>query len=112
MIEKILLDYLNEKADVPVYMEEPKDHPKRYAILEKTTGSEENFIFTSTFALQSYAESKYQAATLNDRLKKIMLDKEADIPDVSSVSYGGDYDYTDNTKKQYRYQMVLIVTHY
>lgn len=112
MIEKNLLDYLNEMSDVPVYMEKPKNHPKRYAILEKTASSEENFVFTSTFALQSYAESLYQAALLNDRLKTIMLNKEADIPDVSSVSLSGDYNFTDNSTKEYRYQMVLIIVHF
>lgn len=113
MIEETILKYLNDKADVPVYMEEPKSHPKRFAVLEKTGGGGgENFIFTSTFALQSYAESKYQAAFLNKKLKQIMLDRAADIPGVSRISYGGDYGYTDPQTKQYRYQMVLIVTHY
>ena len=112
MIEKTILDYIKKKIDVPVYMEVPKTPPKRFIVIEKTGGSGENFIYTSTFAVQSYAESKYQAAALNDKVKGIMLDEEADIPDVSAVDYGGDYDYTDNTTKQYRYQLVLIITHY
>lgn len=35
MIEKTVLDYLNRKLDVPVYMEVPEKPEKEYVVIEK-----------------------------------------------------------------------------
>ena len=105
MIEKIVLDYLNEILEVPAYMEMPQQQPDRFVIIEKTGGSRENHINSATFALQSYAESKYLAASLNEEVKAAM-DKITELNTVSKSEYNTDYDYTDTAKKKYRYQAV------
>lgn len=109
MIEKIILDYLNGKLDVPVYLEKPASVPERYVVFEKTGSSRENFINSATIAIQSYAESMYEAANLNEKVKEAM-DSIVSLPSVSKSRLNGDYNFTDTTKKQYRYQAVYDLT--
>lgn len=105
MIEKIILAYLNKVLDVPVYMECPAQKPDRYVLIEKTGGSEKHHIQTATLALQSYAESLYQAAVLNELLKSAMRDSIT-LSQISKAALNSDYNYTDTDKKEYRYQAV------
>ena len=105
MIEKIILDYLNEKLDVDVYLERPEKAPTRYVLLEKTGGSRENYINSATVAIQSYAESMYEAASLNETVKKAM-DEIIMLPSVLSSKLNSDYNFTDTARKEYRYQAV------
>lgn len=105
MIEKIVLDYLNKTLSVPAYMEKPTSPPEKYALLEKTGGSSENYIKSATFALQSYAGSLFDAATLNEEVKAAM-DRIVILNEVMSSELNSDYNFTDTTKKGYRYQAV------
>lgn len=110
MIEKVLLDYLGTALSVPVYMEVPEEPPERYVLLEKTGGSRENHIESATFAIQSYAESLYEAAGLNERVKETM-DGIAALDSVFSSKRNADYNFTDTAKKKYRYQAVYNLTY-
>ena len=110
MIEKILLDYLNRELDVPVYMEKPSDKPSRYVLIEKTSGGIENYVNSATIVIQSYAESMYQAAFLNETIKKVMEGIIA-LDAVSKARLNSDDNYTDTSKKQYRYQAVYDVVY-
>lgn len=105
MIEKIVLQYLNTMLDVPAYMEMPEEPPPQFVLVEKTGSSTENHIESATLALQSYAGSLYLAAELNEKVKKAM-DNIAALTDISSSKRNADYNYTDTTRKQYRYQAV------
>lgn len=105
MIEKILLDYLNNTLSVSAYMEKPANPPEKYVLLERTGGSSENYIKSATFALQSYADSLFDAATLNEEVKAAM-DNIVVLNEVMSAELNSDYNFTDTTKKQYRYQAV------
>ena len=105
MIEKIVLDYLKEVLNVPVYMEKPQEMPTQFVLIEKTGSSEENFILSATIALQSYAESLYLAAELNEKVKKAMNDIIV-LNTVSKSKLNTDYNFTDTAKKLYRYQAV------
>ncbi|MEI3522518.1 MAG: hypothetical protein V8Q40_16595 [Anaerosacchariphilus sp.] len=51
MIETTVLDYLSDKLDVPVYMEEPEKPPKQYVIIEKTGSGRKNYINSAMLAL-------------------------------------------------------------
>ena len=53
MIEIVLLSYLKEVLSVDVFMEIPPNPPETYVRIEKTGSSEEEYIETATFALQS-----------------------------------------------------------
>lgn len=105
MIEKIVLDYLSGSLSVPVHTEKPEKPPKEYVLIEKTGSSKENFINSATIAIQSYAESLYKAAALNEEVKATM-DNIIVLDSISGAKLNTDYNFTDTTKKQYRYQAV------
>lgn len=105
MIEKIVLDYLNDVLTVPAYCEKPERPPERYVLIEKTGGSEENYINSATITLQSYAESLTGAAKLNEEVKSVMKDIVL-LNSIGKSKINTDYNYTDTTKKQYRYQAI------
>ena len=111
MIEKTIIDFLTTKLTVPVYMEETTDAPGSFVLIEKTGSGREDFILASTFAFQSYAESLYGAALLNESLKKA-IDELIVLDDIGQVRLNSDYNFTDTTTKRYRYQAVYDITHY
>lgn len=111
MIEKIILDYLTAELSVPVYMEVPEARPLSFVVIEKT-GSHNNFhISTATIATQSYAETMYKAASLNEAVKAAMSDI-IELDSICKCSLNSDYNYTEADAMQYRYQAVFDVTHY
>lgn len=113
MIEVTILDYLKSILSVPVYMVKPKDNlPSCFYVLEKTGGAQENHINSSTFVVQSYADSMYQAASLNESVIDVMLNRLIELGDIASVKLNSDYNFTDTTTKWYRYQAVFDITHY
>lgn len=112
MIEKTIFDYLTtELAPVPVYMELPRHKPGTCVVIEKTGSGRGNHINSATIAVQSYAPSMLAAAQLNETVKTAM-DAAVQLPDVSASRLNSDYNYTDTTTKEYRYQAVYDVTHY
>lgn len=111
MIEKILLKHLNDSLDVPCYMEKPEPSPDKFVRIEKTGSSNSNYIDTVTLAVQSYASSLLDAATLNEDVK-IALREFLKSNQVAAVNILSDYNFTDTTKKKYRYQAVVNITYY
>lgn len=111
MIETIILNYLSEKLSVPVRMEEEPNLPEEYVILEKTGSGITNFINRATVAIQSYSNSLYDAAQLNEKVKEAM-DHITDLDDISRCELNTDYNYTDTSRKKYRYQAVFDIVHY
>lgn len=110
MIEKILLDYLISKH-MTVYMEQPKVKPDTFYLMEKTAGGQTDKVSTSTIVIQSYADTLYNAALMNEAIKLVMSEA-IELDEVTRVELNSDYNYTDPTTKQYRYQAVFVVTHY
>ncbi|MBE5852263.1 MAG: hypothetical protein E7299_04825 [Lachnospiraceae bacterium] len=111
MLEIILLRYFKKNMEVPAFMETPEKEPKRYILLEKTGGSMENHICYATIAVQSYAESMYEAAVLNEEVKGVILNGFVRLPEISKVKLNTDYNFTDTTKKKYRYQAIYDITY-
>lgn len=112
MIEKTLLDYLNAAhLSATVYMEQPKEKPAAFFLLEKTGSTKTNHVVESNFAVQSYGATLYEAATMNEEIKAAIAEAIT-MDEVSRVSLNGDYNFTDNTTKDYRYQAVFVITHY
>ena len=111
MIEKVILDYLTVNASVPVRMMRPETPPEKYIMLEKTGSSVSNHITTSTFAVQSYAPTLFEAAELNEEVKDLMDDIIV-LPEISNAKLAADYNFTNAATKQPRYQAVYDITHY
>lgn len=113
LIEEIIQTYLAENVDVPVYMEIPKkDFPSNFYVVEKTSGTEVNHIYNSTFAIKSYAASLYDAAMLNQILIYKMLYGLITLPEIIKVDLNSNYNFTDTQEKRYRYQAVFDIAHY
>ena len=110
MIAKTLLDFLSEKLTVPVVMEAPKQKTG-YVLIDQTGSSRTNHITTTTLALQSYGSTLYNAMLLNNDVAEAM-EEFAELGEVTHVELQTDYNFTDTTTKQYRWQAVYQITHY
>lgn len=111
MIEKIILNHLTKSLNVPVLMEERVGLPSAYVIIEKVGGGESNHISRATVAVQSYGKSLHDAAELNEKVKEAM-GRIAELDDVSRCELNSDYNYTNTTKKKYRYQAVFDLVYF
>lgn len=111
MIEIIVKEYLSKQLEIEVVTERSDAKMKKYLLIEKTGSSRKNFIDTATITIRSYAESMYEAAALNERVKKAM-DDIAVLSNVSKSELNSDYNFTDTTKKEYRYQAVYDITYF
>lgn len=113
MIEKTLYKFLVASGlDAPVYTEIPKEPPSSFYLIEKTGSSMNNHIYSSTFAIQSYGTSLFESISMNEALKKVMLEGFIADPLVSSIELNSDYNFTDLEEKRYRYQAVFDIIHY
>ncbi|MBC2575218.1 hypothetical protein [Peptostreptococcus canis] len=111
MIELVIKKYLDENLKIPVFMEHQNKEPKRFVIFEKTGSSKRNRTYAATFVFQSYAESMYEAAKLNEEVKKI-VENMVMLDEVAFVKLNTDYNFTDTETKKYRYQAVFDIKHY
>lgn len=111
MIELIIKKYLDGHLDVPSFFERQDNMPESFVIIEKTSGSSTNKLLSSTFAFQSYAPSLYEAALLNEKVIQI-VDNLVEVDEVYGVHLNSNYNFTDPTTKEYRYQAVFDINHY
>ena len=119
IIEEKIRNYFNAKAEqgiIPktyVSIPEVKKPSTSYEfiVLEKTGSSVDNHIITSTIAFQSYADTLYKAAVVNEKVKEVMqMCVDDDV--VIQARLNSDYNFTDQSTKQPRYQAVFDVIHY
>lgn len=111
MIEKTIIDYLNQELPVAVFLERPKNPPNKYVIFEKTGSSKLNHLVTATFAFQSYAPTMLEAAELNEEVKAA-VESMTVLDTICSARLDSDYNFTYTAMKDYRYQAVFDITHY
>ena len=111
MIEQIVREYLSERMDCPVYLERPSDPPESYVTVEKTGSSVRNHIYHATIALQSIAPTMYQASSINESIKYLM-DGIVALNDIAGIRLNSDYNFTNTSTRQRRYQAVFDITHY
>lgn len=111
MIEESILAQLTG-AGITACMEIPEGGgTPPFAVIQKTGGGEENKLRHAKIAIQSYGSSMYNAASLNETVISAMDGLPA-RPEVASCRLNSDYNFTDTTKKQYRYQAVFDVVYY
>lgn len=111
MIELIVKEYLSKLVDIPIVFEHQNNLPKQFILIQKTSGKRENFLNSSTIAIQCYGASLFEAAKLNEKIKKLMYDLIT-VTEVSNVSLNSDYNHTDFETKAYRYQAIYDIHHY
>lgn len=110
MILTQLLQYLNEHLSVEAYAEAP-DELTDYVLLEQTASSRSNHIITTTIAVQSYGKSLLEAMALSREVETVMGGFLA-LGNITRVELETDYNFTNTTTKQYRWQAVYNITHY
>ena len=111
MIELIIKDWLSKKLAVPVCLEVPTGPPASFVVVEKTGSGRKDYIDSATVAVQSYADTLYRAALLNEEVKAAM-DSLPEHPDVSAAKLNSDYPFDDTTTKRRRYQAVYDITYH
>lgn len=111
IIEEIIVNWLNKKLEVKAFVEEPQKPPSSYVLVQKTNNILNNYINRSVITIQSYAESKYKSAVLNEKVKNAMFEV-IEIQEITRCKLNNDYDYTDSETKRYRYQAVFDITYY
>lgn len=112
MIETLLKDYLTEKLEVGVYLFKPSKKPTSFVLIEKTGGGEKNKgLYTATVAIQSYASTFYETVKLNEKVKAAMQDIIV-LNEICKCKLNSDYNFTDTSINQYRYQAVYDIVHY
>lgn len=114
MIEVTLFNYLKSELSDPVFMQIPKTMPEKFYVIEKTGGGMNEHISTAIFAIQAYAGSMYEAATMIETLKNVMFYNPGfnTENEVCKVTLNSSYNYTDQSQKKYRYQAVYEIIHY
>lgn len=111
MIEKIIYDYLKQETQCPVYMEAPKEPPVKYVVIQKTGSMMKNRIKTATIAVQSIDETLYKAADLSGKVIDLLLNASLEHLNVFGIELDTDYNFTNTTTKEYRYQAVFSITY-
>lgn len=111
MIEIIIKNHLDSKLDEPVSLEKPESSTGNYVVFEKTSSGKNNHLPSAVFAFQSYGKSLYQALELNERVKKA-VESLIELDEIRGVSLNSDYNFTDTTTKEYRYQAVFDIKYY
>lgn len=111
MIEEIILNHLTG-AGFAAYMEIPEGGATPpFVVIQRTGGGVENQIRRATVAIQSYGATLYDAAALNEQTVAAM-ERLTELPQVGACDLSSDYNYTDTTKREYRYQAVFDVVYY
>ena len=111
MIEKIIMDYLENALNVPVYVMTPENPPQEYVLFEKTGSDRTNYIDRATVAFQSYSNTAYGASVLNEAVKSA-VDSMVSLDSIGSVKLNSDYLFTDQVRKKPRYQALYDFVFY
>lgn len=110
MIEERLIQHLAGELDAPVLMEVPEipsadypEWPEELVVVSRLGGSKTDHLSEASFALQSYGESLYAAAKLNQKVQAAMEDFYT-LQNIGRVHLSSCYNHTDTRSGRYRYQ--------
>lgn len=111
MIEETILSYLAAQ-NISAVMEIPEGGiAPPCCVVERTGGGVEEHIRRATIAIQSYGSTLYNAAKLDETVV-LAMEGIAALPGIASCTLNADYNFTDSTKKLYRYQAIFNVVYY
>lgn len=105
-MERTIIEYLSGVLNVPVYGEVPGSPENQFVVIDKTGSATENYITTITIAIQSYANTKYEASDLNETVIKAM----ETMPHYGGIHLITDYQFNNPAVKRYRYQALFEIT--
>ena len=108
MIEKIVVDYLSKKLNVPVFMgERPTRDLDEYIVIQIIDSGRKDLIDAVTFYIYSYSNtSLLNSAEINEQVKNAMFDI-VKMSEISSSKLGGGGQNIDSITKTYAYYCVF-----
>ena len=107
LIEKTIAEELSDSLSCEVVFERDGQKPP-FVLVEKTGSSRVNFLESSTFAFQSYGRTMLEAIELNEEVKEAVFDLIR-VPTISASKLSRDYNFTDTTTEEYRYQAIFDI---
>ncbi len=112
MLEITLKNYLEKVLSVPCKLEVPQDLPEKLIRIERLSAQYPcPGMSTVRIAVQSYAQTLYGAALLNEIIKAAMEDFDT-LADISAAKLLNDHPFPDTGTKRYRWQAVYDITYY
>lgn len=111
MIEVIIKNHLDKKLEEQVSLEKPNPTVGNYVVFERTSSDKTNHLPSATFAFQSYGKSLYKAIELNERVKTA-VESLIELNEIRGIKLNSDYNFTDTSTKEYRYQAVFDIKYY
>ena len=111
MIELVIKNYLDGHLDAPSFFEHQNGLEGKYVLVEKLSGVNKNMLNSSVFAFQSYADSLFESARLNEQVKEV-VEAMIELPEITGIQLNSDYNFTDTQTKKYRYQAVFDINYY
>lgn len=113
VIELIIKEHLENSTAItePVYLDVPSGPPAARVVIERTGGSEVNHIRNAQIAIQCYGNRRESAVFLHERVMAVMKTLNT-RNDVSACELNAEYDFTDTSTKEYRYQSVYNIVYY
>lgn len=112
MIEIIVREYLEKELGVHVSTEFPNNAKGKFIVIEMTGQSESDCLFSCSIAVQSYGDSRMDAAGLNEAVKDAMRVLQHKCACVSGCTLESSYPFPDLQRKRNRYQSVFYINHY
>ena len=103
IIETIVLDYLTHNLSVPAVTEIPSGDFTECVAFHVTDRDKQNHLEMATLEFECFAESKYNAAVLDEELRRVM-EEIIELNEISASKFGGGNDDFDTTLKRYRYR--------
>lgn len=104
-----IINLLNSQLDIKAYGEQPAQPPKEYFVVEQVGSFENGLLCDQTFSIRSNAETLYRAGQLNSILKNTLRKARKLDSRIVNVEITNDYEDTDYTTKQYRYNAFFRV---
>lgn len=106
-IEQIVIDYLTEHLEVPVYAEVPNPRPEQFVVVERTGGPHKTIgMDQPLMAIQAWAKTRADAAELAYQVDAVIFSLQDENGRVSYVDRNSMYNYPDEESGCNRYQLV------
>lgn len=106
-IEQIVIDYLTEHIDVPVYAEVPNPRPPSFVTVERTGGPHKSIgLDQPLVAVQAWAKTRVEASELAYEVDAVLFSLQDEDLRVTYVDRNSFYNYPDEETNTNRYQLV------
>ena len=109
LIEAKVIAHLETETSISAYAEVPELNKGSFFVVERIGARSVNHVNTITIAVQSYADTLLDAAVLST-IARVSMENLIRDPDIASVKFNTDYNFTDTTTKRYRYQALFEIT--